>query len=52
MLDGRGSEGAGGGVTGIDCLRGEARVEAGGGGATGELDPFPKAFRAACIATD
>lgn len=51
-MDGGGSDGAGGGVTGVDCFNGEGNVAGGGGGAVGELDPFPKAFRAACIATD
>lgn len=49
---GRGSDGAGGGVTGVACFKGEENVVGGGGGAVGELDPFPKAFRAACIVTD
>ena len=51
---GGGSEGAGGGVAGVNCFRGEGKVGGGGGGggAAGELDPLPKAFLAAWIATD
>lgn len=51
---GGGSEGAGGGVAGVDCFKGEGKVGGGGGGggAAEELDPLPKAFRAAWIATD
>lgn len=51
-MDGGSSEGAGGGIAGVDCFKGEGKAGVGGGGAAGELDPFPKAFRAACIATD
>ena len=40
----------------VDCLSGEAVGGGGGGGGggpgAGGLEPFPKAFRAACIATD
>lgn len=49
--------GAGGGLAGVECLNGEA-VDGGGGGgggggaAVGELDPFPNAFLAACMAID
>lgn len=51
-MEGGGSERAGGDVAGVDCFSGEEKADVGGGGATGELDPFPKAFRAACIAID
>ena len=51
-MDCAGREGAGGGVAGVDCFKGEGKASVGGGGAAGELDPFPKAFLAACRATD
>ena len=46
-MDGADREGAGAGVAGVDCFKGDGKVAA-----AGELDPFPKAFLAACIATD
>lgn len=44
--------GAGGGLAGVECLNGEAVDGGGGGAAVGELDPFPNAFLAACMAID
>lgn len=52
IVDGGGKAVADGGVTGVDCLKGEETGGGGGGGAAGELCPFPKAFRAACIAIE
>lgn len=51
-LDGGGSEGVAGSVAGVDCFKGEEKAGVGGVGAAEELDSFPKALRAACIATD
>lgn len=39
--DGGGSDGAGGGETGVDCFNGEEKGGGGGGGAAGELEPLP-----------
>ena len=51
-LEAGGNDGGGGGVAGVDCFNGEETGGGGGGGADGELGRLPKAFRAACIATD
>ena len=53
-LGGSAGGGAGGGLAGVECLNGEAvdggAGGGGGGAAVGELDPFPNAFLAACMA--
>lgn len=53
MIDGA-DEGKGGALDGIEYLsfNGKDEIGGGGGGAAGELDPFPNALRAACIAND
>lgn len=53
MIDGA-DEGKGGALDGTEDLlfNGEDEGGGGGGGTAGELDPFPNALRAACIAND
>lgn len=53
MIDGA-DEGKGGALDGTEALlfNGEDEGGGGGGGTAGELDPFPNALRAACIAND
>ena len=51
-FEGGGCKGASGGVADVDCFKGDDTGGGGGGGADGEFGRFPKAFRAACMATD